>query len=361
MKEIIIKSSSHTYPIYIGESIRFQLNEVLKEDYSSILVVTDDHLEKLYLNSFLQSLNHNKVHHATIPAGESSKSIEQFYQLHSAAIEYGLDRSSLLIAFGGGVVGDLAGFVAATYMRGIDYIQVPTTILAHDSSVGGKVAINHENGKNLIGSFYPPKMVVYDIEMLDTLPLKEIRSGYAELIKEALLSDESFYDELLNTNLQFLRNEHLIEHLEKGITTKATIVEEDERELGNRKYLNLGHTFGHALEAELGYGNLTHGESVAIGLLFALTISEKEFDMDMKVKRFYQWLKMNDYPFPVEQLNINKLFSRMKVDKKTVSQSIQMVLLKDIGVPVMVELGNEKINEYLFLFLEQLRQRENWE
>ncbi len=170
-----------------------------------------------------------------------------------------MDRQSLIIALGGGVVGDAAGFAAATFMRGVGFIQMPTTILAHDSSVGGKVAINHEQGKNLIGSFYPPDAVIYDIQTLHTLSKQEVRSGYAELVKEALLADANFFQELMSQRLSSLTNRQLAEHLTKGIRIKSTIVEQDERESSVRKFLNLGHTLGHALEAMLGYGKWTHG------------------------------------------------------------------------------------------------------
>src|SRR5699024_124658 len=168
------------------------------------------------------------------------------------SIEYNLERESLIIALGGGVVGDLAGFAAATYMRGIDYIQVPTTIVAHDISVGGKVAINHELGKNLIGSFYAHKMVLYDVQTLQSFKHEDIRFGYAELVKEAIIADETFYRALQDTNLTKIDSFKLVAHLRKGIEIKAKIVEEDEKETGIRKYLHLGHTLGHALEAELG-------------------------------------------------------------------------------------------------------------
>src|SRR5699024_7013395 len=168
----------------------------LSQKYTHIFIVTDDVIARLYLDDVLKGLDNRNVHSFQVPAGETSKSIDMFHKLQTELLNHHLDRKSLIIALGGGVVGDLAGFVAATYMRGIDYVQVPTTILAHDSSVGGKVAINHELGKNMIGNFYAPKAVIYDVNTLSSLPEHEIRSGYAELVKEAFIANETFLQEL---------------------------------------------------------------------------------------------------------------------------------------------------------------------
>lgn len=269
-------------------------------------------------------------------------------------IEQGLDRNSLVIALGGGVVGDLAGFVAATFMRGIDYIQVPTTILAHDSSVGGKVAINHELGKNLIGNFYNPVAVIYDIETLESLGESEIRSGYAEIIKEALISDLDMFNTLTSIQLSYVSPDQLQEHLAFGINVKRKIVEADERESGMRKFLNLGHTLAHALEAELGYGELTHGEAVAIGLLYSLYVSEKEIHAKLPFNKLFHWLKENQYPLKINNWNVESLIEKMKSDKKSVQHRIQMVLLDSVGNPIVKEIDNKKMNFYLNSFIEKL-------
>src|SRR5699024_1164638 len=194
MNQLQVKTSTNDYPIIIEEGIRFRLFEYLKKEYSSIFIVTDDIVAPLYLEDIVNNikLTQKNVHYHIIPSGEISKGIDMYYTLQTKMLEANLDRHSLIIALGGGVVGDLAGFVAATYMRGIDYVQMPTTILAHDSSVGGKVAINHELGKNMIGSFYPPVAVLYDVETIKTLPEHEVRSGFAELVKEAFIADTDF-------------------------------------------------------------------------------------------------------------------------------------------------------------------------
>lgn len=353
MEELIVKASTHEYKIIIGEGIRHTLHQYIDKDYSAILIVTDDKVAELHLESIKQALPTNNVFVSTIPAGEESKNIDTFYQLQTEAINYGLDRKSLVIALGGGVVGDLAGFVAATYMRGIDFIQVPTTILAHDSSVGGKVAINHEHGKNMIGNFYSPVAVVYDVETLHTLSAREVRSGYAELIKEALISDETMFYNMTDTNLNNLTSMELQNYLSFGMKVKTKIVEEDEKESGVRKFLNLGHTLGHAIEAELGYGKLTHGEAVAIGLLFALYVSNEEFSIKLPVDSLKSWLKANEYPTTIN-CDIANLVERMKTDKKATNKKIQMVLLEEVGKPVLRDLNDEVITSYLQAFKEKV-------
>ncbi|MFC4022944.1 3-dehydroquinate synthase [Oceanobacillus longus] len=351
MKDIFVQSNTNSYHITVGESIRFQLEDYLKKDYSSILIVSDENVAALYLDDILKNFSDKPIFQSVVPAGEQSKNMQTFYQLQTDAINYALDRESLIIALGGGVVGDLAGFAAATYMRGIDYIQMPTTILAHDSSVGGKVAINHELGKNLIGNFYPPQAVVYDVETLKSLNEREVRSGYAELIKEALIADTDFYHTLLETDIYNLSNSELQDHLQRGIKIKAHIVEVDEKESGIRKHLNLGHTLGHALESDLGYGKLTHGEAVAIGLLFSLHVSEQVFAVEQPFEELALWLKNNRYPLSDIDYQTDRLINKMKSDKKSVKSKIQMVLLKELAFPVVEELKDDDIEKYLNSFI----------
>lgn len=354
MAQLTVQSSAHDYHIFIGENIRSHLKQYIKKDYSSIMIVTDENVSKLYLDDIKNNFENEQVFQVIIPNGEQSKDIDTYYKLQTKAIENGLDRHSLIIALGGGVVGDLAGFVAATFLRGVDYIQIPTTILAHDSSVGGKVAINHELGKNLIGSFYPPQAVIYDVTTLTSLSKHEVRSGYAELVKEALISNNDFLNDVFQTNLTHVSSEQLTDHLLQGIKVKANIVEADEKESGVRMYLNLGHTLGHAIEAELGYGKLTHGEAIAIGLLFAIRVSEHKYAKDLPYDQLYQWLKLNEYPLHLQQLKAENLINRMKSDKKVVNKKIQMVLLKDVGEPLVEEIENNDLLTYLKNFMEEL-------
>ncbi|WP_339214880.1 3-dehydroquinate synthase [Ornithinibacillus sp. FSL M8-0202] len=353
MKNIHVRSTIQSYDIVIGNHIRHHIKEHLNKNYSSILIITDSNVGKLYAQDIHDGLNQQNVFIEIVDAGEQSKNIETFYTLHTKAIEYGLDRQSLIIALGGGVIGDLAGFVAATYMRGIDFIQVPTTLLAHDSSVGGKVAINHDKGKNLIGSFYPPILVLYDTDTLQTLPPKEIRSGFAELIKEAMLSDSGLWNKLLSKPLDRITPADLEQFLEMGIKIKADIVQQDEKESGMRKFLNLGHTLGHAIEADLGYGVLTHGEAVAIGLLFAFYVSEQELQAALPIQELRDWLKRNEYPFLMNTDRVDALIDLMKRDKKTEHNQIQMVLLNKIGEPVTHIVEENQLKIYLTSFVER--------
>lgn len=357
MEQLRVETSTHDYTISIEEHLRFKLKDFIAKKYTTIFVITDDQVAPLYLDDVLYGLQGEHVIHTTIPSGEATKSIEYYYQLQTVALENRLDRNSLIVALGGGVIGDLAGFVAATFMRGIDYIQVPTTILAHDSSVGGKVAINHELGKNLIGSFYPPIAVIYDVHMVQTLPENEIRSGYAELVKEAFISDETYLQQLFSKSLTSITKDELTNHLYQGIKVKATIVEQDEREANIRKYLNFGHTLAHAMETTLGYGRLTHGESVAIGMLFALRLSEQIFDRSLYYEELTTWLQDNGYPLSLFDLDIDQLIQLMKLDKKATNQMIQMVLLREIGEPIVKTIDEPMLKEALTTFKKELNTR----
>lgn len=356
MQSMKVKTSTHDYNVYIGKSLRHELLQLLPKTYSRILIVTDDIIAPLYLQDIKNALQHVnvKVHDVVIPNGEFSKNIEQFYHLQTVALENNLDRNSLMIALGGGVIGDLTGFVAASFMRGIDYIQVPTTILAHDSSVGGKVAINHELGKNLIGAFYPPRAVIYDIDTLQSLPIHEVRSGYAEIVKEAFIADENLVSELLKRRLEQINEGELINHLYKGIAIKANIVEQDERESHMRMFLNFGHTLAHAIEAELQYGEITHGEAVAIGMLFALRVSEHYMDVDLRSNEYKQWLQLNDYPLSLYSISCNNIIEKMKLDKKSTNEQIQFVLLENVAKPVVVHLTDDELAHYLDAFIKEL-------
>lgn len=355
MKTIPVRASTHSYNVIIGEHIYCQLDTYVElNSYSSVFVITDEHVYSHYGDSFIKAIPHKRVSQAIIPSGEQSKSFDQYYDLITKALSEGIDRKGLIIAFGGGVVGDIAGFVASTLLRGIDYIQVPTTILAHDSSVGGKVAINHPLGKNLIGQFYAPKAVIYDVALLKSLPPHEIRSGYTELIKEALIDHQSLFEEMIAQPLSNRLTKDFIPFIQKGIEIKARIVEEDERESGVRAFLNLGHTFGHAIEADAGYGTLTHGEAVAIGLLFSLYVSEKTFSNALPLQELYQWFMQNKYPMNIDAKRIPNYIALMKKDKKVQKDHIHMVLLKEIGRPTTVGFTPEQLTNLLNEFIEEM-------
>jgi len=347
MIEQVVKTPLKTYPVYIGTEAIKQLPVFLKDqqpNLTKILIITDETVGKLYLPTVLKYLSDFQVESIMVPSGEKAKTFDVYYECQTAALKYKLDRHSAILAVGGGAIGDLSGFVAATFMRGIPFIQIPTTILAHDSAVGGKVAINHPAGKNMIGSFYQPEAVIYDTNFLVSLPEHEKRSGFAEVIKHGLIQDYSFY-EWLKDNIASLNNiteEDLVRFLSRGIEIKSAIVAEDEKETGIRAYLNFGHTLGHAIEAELGYGKMTHGEAVIIGMLFAIQLSHKYAGLQFETKTLYKWLRELGYHVNLPSgLSFDRLIDRMKSDKKSIGQQIRMVLLKEIGTPLLYEFTEE--------------------
>ncbi len=356
MSTITIHAGEQVYPVHVGYEVLNEIPSFIQSHYprlTSILVITDEMVGELYLEKLVQAVGFEQTYTKIVPSGEKAKTFDVFYDCLSFALEKKLDRKSLILSFGGGAVGDLAGFVAASFMRGIPFIQIPTTILAHDSAVGGKVAINHPLGKNMIGAFYQPDGVFYDLNFLTSLPKAELRSGFAEVIKHGLISEHSFYRQLLEqiVDLGAIPSQLMVELLTSGIKVKAAIVEQDEKESGIRAYLNFGHTLGHAIEAEMGYGKITHGEAVAIGLVFALQLSTKVYDLDFNQSEFIQWLTKLGYQTSLpEGLSVERLLQRMKQDKKSFGQSVHFVLLKEIGQPVVKELSDEFLKSNLETF-----------
>ncbi len=359
MKELLIRTKSKEYPLLIGSQL-FQQKEVLEKvinmEPTSILVITDEHIAPLYLEQLIGVLNpYASVYSKIIPSGEASKSIQQYYECQTYALEKNLDRQSLIVALGGGVVGDLAGFVAATFMRGIKFIQVPTTLLAHDSAVGGKVAVNHELGKNTIGAFYQPEAVFYDLSFLESLPTNEWRAGFAELIKHSLIWDKDFYPWLKEnvSELNNLNGSILEDALIRAIKIKATIVGQDEMENGIRAYLNFGHTLAHALEAELGYGEMSHGDAVAIGMIFAMKVSEKQLQVSLPINELQNWFDLLGFPKLPKTISPEAVLQRMKKDKKAVNGKIRMNLMKEIGSLTITD-----VEDHLLLNLLQKEMKE---
>lgn len=359
MEILKIETSTKQYPVYIGENIRFEIGKLLEQRLSmttSTLIISDDHVAPLYLQHIKSSIQNQSgapVFEYIIPSGEASKSFQSYYDIQGFALEKGLDRRSLIIALGGGVVGDLAGFVAATYMRGIPFVQVPTTLLAHDSSVGGKVAINHPLGKNMIGAFYQPEAVIYDTLTLHSLPEKEWRSGFAEVIKHGFIWDQHFLSWLKETihELTEIKGELAEQLLKRSISVKAAVVKEDEKEKGIRAFLNFGHTLAHAIETKLGYGTITHGEAVVIGMIFALKVSEEHYNLDLKIESITEWLKQYNYNVSIpSQLTVAELIEAMKKDKKSEDGIIRMVLLKEIGKVEVVSVSEQQLTALLNKF-----------
>ncbi|WP_430510239.1 3-dehydroquinate synthase [Gottfriedia solisilvae] len=356
MEVIAVNTSSKQYNVCIGFDILNGLQSMIEgfsPKVSKILIITDDHVAPYYLEEVKKQLSNFDEY--IIPSGEQSKSFTYYEKCLVKCFESKLDRNSLIIALGGGVVGDLAGFVAATYMRGIRFVQMPTTLLAHDSAIGGKVAINLPAAKNIVGAFYQPELVLYELNFLQSLPIKEWRSGFAEIIKEALISSKDNISWLMN-QIHHLENldQHVIEKcVLMGIQVKNQIVSKDERESGIRAYLNLGHTLGHAIEAYLGYSKTTHGEAIAFGTLFAVYMSEQLFEVDLSFQELVQWFKQLNYPFYMD-LETESIIQLMKQDKKNIDLKINYVLLKDFGKPILCELDEHVIKEQLNRFLTML-------
>ncbi|WNS74029.1 3-dehydroquinate synthase [Bacillus sp. DTU_2020_1000418_1_SI_GHA_SEK_038] len=356
MDTVTIETNSKTYPVYVSPGVINQVSSFIQEKFPSlttIMVMTDETVAELYLDSMKSALSNFKVEFCIVPSGEKAKTFDVYYQSLSFALEKRLDRKSLLIAFGGGAIGDLGGFVASTFMRGIPFLQVPTTILAHDSAVGGKVAINHPLGKNMIGAFYQPEAVFYDLHFLRSLPLNERRSGFAEVIKHSLIHDPSFYEWLLNhvNSLEEFDGKSLQYALVKGIEIKNYFVSKDEKESGIRAYLNFGHTLGHAIEAEMGYGKWTHGESILIGMLFALQLSKNMTGLPFDIEPLRNWLTRLGYETEIPKaLTAQHLIERMKQDKKSIGQKVNFVLLKEIGNPGLCEVSEAQLVKQLEYF-----------
>ncbi|WP_226679716.1 3-dehydroquinate synthase [Sutcliffiella horikoshii] len=353
-KEIPIQTESKEYPVFLGKGAVKQLSPFLgsfQKKPSKVLIVTDDVVADLYLSEIVSSLTQKFIVHSyVLPNGEEAKSFENYHAIQTFALEKGMDRHSVIIALGGGVIGDIAGFVASTFMRGIKFIQVPTTLLAHDSAVGGKVAINHPLGKNMIGSFYQPEAVIYDVDFLKSLPEKEMRSGFAEVVKHSLIWDDEFYQWIRENikSLDDLTEDRLLVSLENGIKIKTEVVSNDEKETGLRAILNFGHTLGHALEAAYGYGKITHGDGVALGMLFATRLSEKlHSELKLTTDLLGAWER---YGFPTKirpSVSPEELLGWMKKDKKTQNSHIHMVLIQSVGNVELRTVSDEFILETL--------------
>lgn len=339
MEHVRVSAASHSYDVVIGQGI---LNEAMQtlssqlEKADKIVVFTDEAVWQAQQAYFTANFPYT-YELFVFPGGEASKTFEQYFAAQSFLLELGASRKTLAIAFGGGAVGDATGFIAATYMRGIPFIQVPTTILAHDSAVGGKTAINHPLGKNMIGAFYQPQGVIYDLACLTSLPTREIRSGMAEVVKHAYLSDAAWLNELLTIKQDEMTLSRLASDLKKGIEVKAAIVSEDETEQSVRKYLNLGHTYGHAIEAAAGYGKIAHGEAVMIGLIFTLLLSEQEGAITRAdTLAFIAYLQHNNYPLAVvNNYDFEVLANYLMKDKKVAYGELQFVVLEAIGKPTV--------------------------
>jgi len=346
MKELTVELKDKSYPIYIGSGLLKQKDILLKHIKSKqVVIVTNTTIAPLYLNDVLNSLSGLQVEVVELPDGEQYKNIEHIEKIFDCLLEKKFSRNATLIALGGGVVGDMGGFAAACYQRGIPFIQIPTTVLAQvDSSVGGKTGVNHPLGKNMIGAFYQPQCVIADMDVLSTLDDKQLIAGIAEVIKYGLIRDLAFFEWLEdNMTLLLQRDKQALAYIiERSCINKAEIVAEDEFETGIRAILNLGHTFGHAIETGMGYGEYLHGEAVAIGMGYAADLSQRMgWITSEDVERIIALLKSAGLPVePPADMTVEQFVDLMAVDKKNLDGNIRLILLKSIGkatLPISVE------------------------
>lgn len=334
-------SLEQQYQIIIGEHLKNSFRSFCSNHYSpaKIFVLIDENVNRLHRERVEEMLGYfSATHFIVVPEGESSKSVSQWRSIVDEILTVGAERNTPLLAIGGGVTGDLGGFVASTVLRGIPLIHMPTTLLAMvDSSIGGKTGVNHNTGKNLIGAFYQPDAVFSDISFLGTLEQKEWITGLAEILKYAAIRDPEMFDELEKLIRQPLEpNESWTKIVEQSARIKTDIVQEDALESGKRAYLNFGHTFGHAIEKVSGYGSLSHGEAVFVGMIAGTYFSAQlghPVD-DTRFAPFVPFYKEQMSPLPAD---IDKLIETMKTDKKTRNNILRLVLLNKWGSPYIYE------------------------
>ena len=342
MQSLTVSLNERSYPIHIGSGLISEPS-LFSSHISGrkVVIVTNDTLKPMFATALANTLADYQVDIVTIKDGERYKTLESYEQIMTFLLQNNYGRDLTLIALGGGVIGDITGFVAATYQRGVKFIQVPTTLLSQvDSSVGGKTAVNHPLGKNMIGAFYQPQAVIIDIDSLNSLPEKEFSAGMAEVIKYGVLADVEFlnYIQEQAQELKQMSPEVLTYTINQCCQIKADIVAEDERESGKRALLNLGHTFGHAIEAEMGYGVWLHGEAVAAGMVQASQLAEKRgwitsADVEKVINLIAEFNLPTSGP---ENMTLADYVKHMKKDKKVQADTIRFVVPKVLGEAVLV-------------------------
>lgn len=352
MQTLTVNLGDRSYPIHLGEDLLPRAGKLLKQAGcgEKIAIITNPTVARLYLKPVEEGLVRSgfRVTPVLVPEGEEHKNLKSLSAIVDRLISERFERSSSLIALGGGVIGDLAGFAAATFLRGVPYVQIPTTLLAQvDSSVGGKTGVNHREGKNLIGAFYQPRLVLIDVGVLQTLPRRELLAGLAEVIKYGIIEDPRLFV-LLEEKLErllALDRDLLVEIIATSCAIKAKVVEKDEREEDYRSVLNFGHTIGHALESLTGYEKFLHGEAVAIGMAQAASISvRQEFCDKESLQRIHRLIGRAGLPIDIpSHIKPQELVKRMEVDKKSVEGKIKFVLCAGIGKTRFQWLSPEQI------------------
>lgn len=340
LESLKIELGDRSYPIVIGKGL-LRNTELLANHVSArhLLIVTNESVGPLYLGTLKGALRASKIAEVILPDGEVHKTLESLSHIFDACVVAGLNRDAAILALGGGVIGDMAGFAAACYQRGIDYIQIPTTLLAQvDSAVGGKTAVNHPGGKNLIGAFHQPRCVIIDTDVLSTLPDRELRAGLAEVIKYGLICDTTFLA-WLEANIAKLLSrdpEALTHAIRRSCEIKAEVVGVDEREHGLRAILNLGHTFGHAIETAVGYGEWLHGEAVAAGMVLAAGLSERLGWLSQQdYQRTVRIIEASELPVEAPKIGADRALQLMGMDKKVLAGQLRLVLLQGLGNAVV--------------------------
>ena len=340
MKTLTVNLGDRSYPIYVGAGILARAGEFLQAAglRGKVAVVSNSTVAKLYIEPVNEALTRAGFEVVTmlIPDGEEHKNLDSLAMIYDRRVRARFERKSIILALGGGVVGDLAGFAAATYLRGVPYIQVPTTLLAQvDSSVGGKTAVNHRDGKNLIGAFYQPRLVLIDVEMLRSLPRRELVAGLAEVIKYGIIEDAELFSVLEDKidPLIGLDGALLSQVVAASCAIKARVVEQDEREDDYRAVLNFGHTVGHALEAATGYSEFLHGEAVGVGITKATAISLRHGFCDQQTfDRIRRLIEKTGLPSDLpKSVTKESLIQGMEVDKKSAGGKIKFVMCAGIG------------------------------
>lgn len=349
-KMMTVNTSSRNYPIYFTTGFDFLTEAIssLEKTYSKFVIITDDHVNPLYTQQIIDELANfeREVIVSSFIPGEHYKTLKTIESFYQDLIEHGSDRGTLIIALGGGVAGDMAGYTAATYMRGVDFIQIPTSLLAQvDSSIGGKTGVDFNGYKNIVGAFYQPMLVYINVNTLQTLPRREFMSGMAEVIKHALIKDSKYYD-FLSENVEQIKaldTEVLIEMIYQSCAIKKSVVDEDEKEQGVRALLNFGHTFGHSIERLKNFEYL-HGECVAIGMHGALELSKQlGLISSDEVNKGLALIKAYELPIYASNLEHDLLYQEMFYDKKTSHNRIVFALLSALGESF---LSKEKIDQH---------------
>mgnify|MGYP000406890120 CR=1 FL=1 len=355
-RELTVELGDRSYPIIIGSGLMGSIDLSQYVTGSQVMIVTNETVAPLYLDRVMGSFPGKQVDTVVLPDGEKFKDWQTLNRIFDALLEQRHSRKTTLVALGGGVIGDMAGFAAACYQRGVNFIQVPTTLLSQvDSSVGGKTGINHPLGKNMIGAFHQPQVVLIDTDSLQTLPAREVSAGLAEVIKYGLIRDMEFLAWLENNMdaLVQLEANALAEAIYRSCVCKAEVVALDEREGGLRAILNLGHTFGHAIETFAGYGTWLHGEAVGTGMIMAADLSAREGMISTEdYRRTVEIIRRAALPeMPPEGMTPEDFIRLMSVDKKNVDGALRLVLLRSIGDAfVTAEASQENLTATLDAF-----------